>query len=115
MRHQPGRGGQGIGQDPRTDGALTRDNQMLTETVRRRFAECPSVDSLFLAAHPEWRDQIEQVLRAVHDKPSALVDEGAWRNDSVHHVVESMVDVQAPVLVHGGVRPLVSEEGSSGG
>lgn len=83
---------------------------ILHHTVRR-FADCRFIDSLFIAANPEWHDQIERIVRrAVHDKPWVLVDGGESRNDSVHAAVDSMADVEARVLVQDGVRPLVSEE-----
>jgi len=75
-----------------------------------RFDEPTLIDSVVVVANTEWISEIldacESALRAV---PFIVADGGQSRNESVRNALQALNDYAAArVLVHDGVRPLVT-------
>lgn len=79
----------------------------------KRFGEVDEVDEVVIPAQNGWRSEIEKIAgSALHQKPFRVVEGGAERNLSVQAALRAVVGASAStkVLVHDGVRPLVTQD-----
>jgi len=75
----------------------------------RRFDDPELTKGIVVPANPLWRSEIEDIVdSAVRRVPATVVDGGSDRNESIRNSIATLVDDEAKVLVHDGVRPLVS-------
>lgn len=75
------------------------------------FDACPEVDALVLVLPEDYLEYFD-TLGYKPQKPLYRVKAGEERQDSVRHGLELIVelDPESLVLIHDGVRPLVSQE-----
>lgn len=75
----------------------------------RRFDTCDVVDRVVVAANGVWIDEIRRLAaNAVTSKPISVVEGAGSRNASIEKALEFVPKNVEFVLVHDGVRPLVS-------
>jgi 2-C-methyl-D-erythritol 4-phosphate cytidylyltransferase len=90
--------------------ALLAGHPVLFHTLRR-FDTTSDVREIVVAVNPDWKDEISEVASdAVRRKPLHLVDGGESRNSSIAAGLAAVSEPEARILVHDGVRPLVSHE-----
>jgi 2-C-methyl-D-erythritol 4-phosphate cytidylyltransferase len=74
-----------------------------------RLDRCGAFDRVLVVGNPVWRHEIsETASRAIQCTKWDYVDGGRTRNESVSAAVEALDLVEAKVLVHDSVRPLVT-------
>jgi 2-C-methyl-D-erythritol 4-phosphate cytidylyltransferase len=75
------------------------------------FEHCPGIASIILVVPPGQRNDYEAVIRRYRiRKPVKLVDGGDTRTCSVRNGLAALDRDTRVVMVHDGVRPLVSKE-----
>jgi 2-C-methyl-D-erythritol 4-phosphate cytidylyltransferase len=68
-------------------------------------------DELIVVGNPDFQSEIEDIVAdAVRKTPWQLVEGGAQRNLSIKNAVAHLQSDEDLILVHDGVRPLVSAE-----
>jgi 2-C-methyl-D-erythritol 4-phosphate cytidylyltransferase len=83
---------------------------ILVHTVRK-FAACPDVRSIWIAAPPEDMDEIRGMLEEQRfAKSTHVIAGGARRQDSVENCLRALPSDTELVAVHDAVRPFVSPE-----
>lgn len=87
---------------------------ILVHTLRR-FAECPEVYEIVIALRKNeiagFRAQLEKEYPEILNKRLQMVEGGEHRQDSVANALAAIAaDPNDLVLVHDGVRPLVTSE-----
>ena len=75
--------------------------RMILEYTLDAFEKSGSVDEIIIVMAPAWQEQLEEELRAKYKKLRGFAEPGAIRQ------AESETD---KVIIHDGVRPLVSCE-----
>lgn len=88
---------------------------ILVHTLEK-FENHPEIDAIALAILPEWREHAERIVRR-HEltKVRWVVNGGSTGQESRHKALRAVAaDVEDPsdvvVLVHDGVRPLITEQ-----
>lgn len=71
----------------------------------------PEVDEIVIVANASVLNEIEEIARTtIQRTPWRLVEGGETRNHSVKQALDTIEDETATILVHDGVRPLLSSE-----
>ncbi|WP_181032366.1 2-C-methyl-D-erythritol 4-phosphate cytidylyltransferase [Arthrobacter sp. ZGTC212] len=85
---------------------------ILAHTLRKFCSPDLDISQIVVAGNPEWEPEIVEVCeQTIRNKVYKFVRGGGDRNASVRAAVEILSDVvEAKILVHDGVRPLVSPE-----
>ena len=78
----------------------------------RKFEAADSVGRIVVAANVDWSEEIGEICdSALRRTPFEMVAAGAERNISIRNALVPLKEVeQARILVHDGVRPLVTTE-----
>ncbi len=73
------------------------------------FQECPAVDGIVLVVHRDWQGDHEKIARGF-TKVKAVVAGADTRTGSVRNALALLPPEARVVIVHDGVRPLVTPE-----
>jgi len=86
------------------------DRPILTRTLQR-FDRIERIERIVVAVPPSEKAYCEQEIVAPANlkKPVVLVNGGAHRQASVFNGLQSLGDAEGIVLIHDGVRPMVTE------
>jgi 2-C-methyl-D-erythritol 4-phosphate cytidylyltransferase len=78
----------------------------------RKFADCPQVDSIWVALRKPEIESFAPMLEAAKlAKPVHLVEGGEHRQESVGNALDALpAEAHDLVLIHDAVRPFVSQE-----
>lgn len=77
----------------------------------RTLDHSADVDEIVIVANASVFGEIEEIARTtVQRKPWRIVEGGETRNHSVHKALDTIDDESATILVHDGVRPLLSSD-----
>ncbi len=105
--------GQGVrmGTDLRKQYIHLVGRPILAHTVQV-FDRCAEIDCLKLVVpEQEFDFCCQQILDPINpEKPIQLIPGGASRQDSVYNGLQAIAETQGYVLIHDGVRPLVTAE-----
>jgi len=86
---------------------------LIVHTINH-FQYHPDIDGIVVSILPEWREHFtELVARYNLTKVKWIVDGGATGQDSRHHALRAIAEdcpADSVVLLHDGVRPLISAE-----
>jgi len=83
--------------------------QPLVVYALKVLAACPLIQSLIVAVHPEWVEVMQKIAEEFGIKRIAqIVAGGLERSDSVCHALQALDKDTDAVLVHDGVRPLIT-------
>jgi len=89
---------------------LLDGDPILVRTVRK-FAACPAVTAIWIAAPPGNMDEIRKLVEAEgFETPVHVIAGGARRQDSVENCLRALPPGTDLVAVHDAVRPFVSPE-----
>lgn len=85
---------------------------ILAHTLRKFSTNDASIDMAVIVGNADWELEIKEVCERNFGKQQyQLVSGGESRNASVHAAVDALYGYdEARVLIHDGVRPLVSKE-----
>jgi 2-C-methyl-D-erythritol 4-phosphate cytidylyltransferase len=89
---------------------LLDGDPILVHTVRK-FAACPAVAAIWIAAPPDNMDEIRKLVDAERPAtPVHVIAGGARRQDSVENCLRALPPSTDLVAVHDAVRPFVSTD-----
>ena len=88
--------------------ALIRGKCILQHTIEKFQNNC-LIDEIILVTNKEYIDKVKN-LSAEYSKVVNVIAGGETRKDSSYNGICSITDDEANVLIHDGVRPLVSDE-----
>ncbi len=89
---------------------LLDGDPILVHTVRK-FAACPAISSIWIAAPPEDPGEIRQIVGEENfGKDVHVIAGGARRQDSVENCLRALPSDTDLVAVHDAVRPFVTPE-----
>lgn len=90
--------------------AKINDKTIIEHTIDI-FEKHSQIDEIILVTSKECYSQLEKiVLSSSYKKVSRIILGGATRKDSSYNGIYAISDNEANVLIHDGVRPLVSSE-----
>lgn len=82
------------------------------ETIIRQtvavFQEIDSCEQIFIAAHPDEVDLMEEHLKDF-SKVAGIIPGGQERQHSINEVLKVLIDTEV-VMVHDGARPFITQE-----
>lgn len=84
------------------------DKTILQYTVER-FQNNRNIDEIYLVTNPEYVEKVKELTRD-YSKVLSVVAGGQTRKDSSYNGIFSIPYDECNVLIHDGVRPLVSDE-----
>jgi len=73
------------------------------------FAASPLVDHVIVLVTPGWTEQVATLLGERYPKLGQILEGGATRNETTRRVLEAIEAIEAKILLHDAVRPLVDE------
>ena len=89
-------------------------DRMILEYTLDAFEKSESVDEIIIVMAPAWQEQLEEELRGKYKKLAGFAEPGAIRQESILSGVEVCMErsesEEDKVIIHDGVRPLVSCE-----
>lgn len=77
------------------------------------FQEHPEIDAIVVANLPEYREHLERLVHRYELSKVRIVDGGSTGQESRHRALKAVRDsypADSVVLIHDGVRPLISDE-----
>ena len=88
--------------------------KMILEYTLDAFEKSSSVDEIIIVMAPAWQEQLEEELRSKYKKLQGFAAPGSIRQESILSgllvCMERSVSEDDKVIIHDGVRPLVSCE-----
>lgn len=107
----------GVGSRMRSDGfpkqyIEVKDKPILLYTLEK-FQTCPAIDKLVIVADPTWQEQISAwMAQSGISKFAAFANPGESRQESIFSGLSACMELSQSeadgVIIHDGVRPLVS-------
>ena len=88
--------------------ALIKGKTVLQHTVEK-FQSNALVDEIILVTNAEYVEKVKGLTDA-YSKVSCVLAGGVTRKDSSYNGISAIADSEANVLIHDGVRPLVTDE-----
>ena len=88
--------------------ALIKGKTVLQHTVEK-FQSNALVDEIILVTNAEYVEKVKGLTDA-YSKVSCVLAGGVTRKDSSYNGISAIADSEANVLIHDGVRPLVTNE-----
>lgn len=77
------------------------------------FEDHPDIGGIVVAILPEYREHLDRLIHRYELTKVQIVDGGSTGQESRHHALRHVADnypSDTVVLIHDGVRPLISEE-----
>jgi 2-C-methyl-D-erythritol 4-phosphate cytidylyltransferase len=88
------------------------NGKMILAYTLDKFEQSEQVDAIVIVMAPVWRDRLEADLRASYSKLIGFAEPGSIRQESIlsgiRFCMERSVSEEDKVIIHDGVRPLVS-------
>ena len=88
--------------------ALINGKSILEYTVQK-FENNEKIDEIYLVTSAEFLEKVKNIAKNFK-KVKKVIQGGQTRKDSSYNGITAIDDTEANVLIHDGVRPLVSDE-----
>lgn len=88
--------------------ALINGKSILEYTVQK-FENNAKIDEIYLVTSAEFLEKVKNIAKNFK-KVKKVIRGGQTRKDSSYNGITAIEDTEANVLIHDGVRPLVSDE-----
>lgn len=88
--------------------ALINGKSILEYTVEK-FENNAKIDEIYLVTSAEFLEKVKNIAKKFK-KVKKVIQGGQTRKDSSYNGITAIDDTEANVLIHDGVRPLVSDE-----
>lgn len=88
--------------------ALINGKSILEYTVQK-FENNAKIDEIYLVTSAEFLEKVKNIAKNFK-KVKKVIQGGQTRKDSSYNGITAIDDTEANVLIHDGVRPLVSDE-----
>ena len=88
--------------------ALINGKSILEYTVQK-FENNEKIDEIYLVTSAEFLEKVKNIAKNFK-KVEKVIQGGQTRKDSSYNGITAIDDTEANVLIHDGVRPLVSDE-----
>ena len=89
---------------------LKVNDRMVIEHTIDSFQRCSKIDEIAVVTHPDYVDEMKQIIASnLWDKVKQVLLGGKERTDSTLSALRAYTNDNDRLLIHDGVRPLVSQ------
>ena len=85
------------------------NGKCVLQHTTEKFQQHPSIDSIYVVTNPEYVEKTKMLL-SDYSKLADVVSGGKTRKESSYNGVYAIREEECNVLIHDGVRPMVSAE-----
>lgn len=74
------------------------------------FHNHENIDEIIIVSHPDYINDVENIIKkGAYQKVSKVISGGKTRQESSYNGISAIIEKDANVLIHDGVRPFVSK------
>lgn len=85
------------------------NNKTILEYTVNAFETHELIDEIYLVTSKEFLEKVKELTKD-YIKVQAVIQGGETRKDSSYNGISAINEIEAKVLIHDGVRPLISKE-----
>ncbi len=85
------------------------NNKTILEYTIDAFETHKLIDEIYLVTSKEFLEKVKELTKN-HKKVQKVIQGGETRKDSSYNGISAIKDSEANILIHDGVRPLISKE-----
>lgn len=84
-------------------------NKCILQYTVEKFQNNAKIDEIYLVTNPEYVEKVTELTKD-YSKVIKVIAGGKTRKDSSYNGITAIKEEEANILIHDGVRPLVSDE-----
>lgn len=85
------------------------NNKTILEYTINAFETHELIDEIYLVTSKEFLEKVKELTKD-YKKVQAVIQGGETRKDSSYNGISAIKEIEAKVLIHDGVRPLISKD-----
>lgn len=85
------------------------NNKTILEYTINAFETHELIDEIYLVTSKEFLEKVKELTKD-YKKVQAVIQGGETRKDSSYNGISAIKEIEANVLIHDGVRPLISKD-----
>ncbi len=85
------------------------NNKTILEYTVNAFETHELIDEIYLVTSKEFLEKVKELTKN-YKKVQAVIQGGETRKDSSYNGISAINEIEAKVLIHDGVRPLISKD-----
>ena len=85
------------------------NNKTILEYTVNAFETHELIDEIYLVTSKEYLEKVKELTKN-YKKVQAIIQGGETRKDSSYNGISAINEIEAKVLIHDGVRPLISKD-----
>ena len=85
------------------------NNKTILEYTVNAFETHELIDEIYLVTSKEYLEKVKELTKN-YKKVQAVIQGGETRKDSSYNGISAINEIEAKVLIHDGVRPLISKD-----